>query len=153
MLARLADEGLGVRVWSWDKGWLAFRRPNLVLTPHFVSDGQYRKAISGAKINVGFLRKVNRDLQTTRSVEIPACGGFLLAERTEEHNRLFAEGSEAEYFGDYDELINKVRRFLEDNSARRRISAAGYKRCLQGSYSNRERLAPIVARMFAATNQ
>ena len=67
---------------------------------HFtdVIGDDYRKTICSSKIVLGFLRKVNADTQTSRTFEIPACGGFMLMERTENQQRLFEEGKEAEYF-------------------------------------------------------
>lgn len=38
---------------------------------------------------------MNYDLQTTRTMEIPACGSLLMAERTIEHEELFKDEEEA----------------------------------------------------------
>jgi hypothetical protein len=144
---RLAGEGIDVRVWgpSWD-GFRP-RSPRLVAHDTMLGGLEYAKAINAAKINLGFLRKVNRDLQTTRSIEIPACGGFLLAERTDEHLRLFEEGREAEFFSDFDELLRKCRHYLAHDDERARIAAAGRARCLAGGYSNAERLRAVLAHL------
>ena len=72
---------------------------------------------------------MNRDLQTTRSVEIPACGAFMLAERTEEHLELFEEGKEAEFFGSRDELLQKVRYYLTHAEDANRLPPPAAERC------------------------
>jgi spore maturation protein CgeB len=105
----------------------------------------YARALSGARIGVGFLRRICPDQHTTRSFEIPACGSLLLADRTEDHQAFFEEGREAEFFGSQDEMIDKARFYAANEPARARIAAAGRARCLSSGYAYIERLAPIMA--------
>lgn len=140
-IARLCDAGIPVTVTG--PGWHRHRRflpaTATVLPPAYGHD--YAARISATLVNLGFLRKMNRDVQTQRTVEVPACRGFLLAERTEEQQHLFAEGVEADYFSDDDELIQKARFYLANPGQARRISEASLQRCRSGRYSYTERLA------------
>ena len=141
----LAENGLSVRVWG--NGWEAFggkhtnlrvERRALVNRP---DDLQYTKAIVATKINLGFLRKINRDLQTDRSIEIPACGGFMLAESSSEHDRLFANGKEAVFYNGRQDLLDKTQRYLSDDTLRQSIAEAGRERCVASDYSHDRRMA------------
>ena len=126
----------------WGNGWHRVRsRPNLRIEGRAAEGRDFARVASASRINLGFLRKLNRDRQTTRSVELPACGAFMLAERTDEHRALFEEGKEAEFFADEEELIAKCRRYLGDEPARARIAAAGRARCLAAGYRNDDRMA------------
>ncbi len=141
----LAENGIQVGVWGdgWEEN-CQVRHANIIIKgPSIYGDG-YAKAICSFDIVLGFLRKINRDLQTTRSIEIPACGAFMLAERTDEHLELFEEGKEAEFFGTDAELLAKVRYYLTQEKARKRIARAGRERCLKSGYSYRERLSEIL---------
>ena len=100
----------------------------------------YARALSGAKIGLGFLRKVCPDQHTTRTFEIPACGSMLLADRTEEHQGFFEEGKEADFFASCEELLDKVKFYCGNESVRKKVSEAGYKRCVDGGYSYVHRL-------------
>jgi hypothetical protein len=110
-----------------------------------VYDDDYARALTGARIGVGFLRRICPDQHTTRSFEIPACGSLLLADRTEDHQGFFEEGREAEFFGSEEELVDKARFYAAHETARARIAAAGRARCVSGAYSYLERLRPILA--------
>ncbi|CAN0474731.1 unnamed protein product, partial [Discosporangium mesarthrocarpum] len=92
-LSFLAENGVTVRVWG--NGWeaLADIPAGLSIEGRPVVNSQreraYTKTLCATRINLGFLRKLNRDTQTDRTVEIPACGAFMLAERSDDHLRLF----------------------------------------------------------------
>ena len=105
----------------------------------------YARALTGARIGLGFLRKVCDDQHTTRTFEIPACGSMLLADRTDEHQEFFAEGSEAEFFSSQDELVDKVTFYTRHDAARSAIAAAGRARCETGRYAYVHRLDEALA--------
>lgn len=139
-LLALAHAGLRVRVWG--NGWrtLIGAHPNLRAENEPLDFDDVARACRAFKINLGFLRKLNGDQQTTRSLEIPACGGFMLAERTPEHLALFEEGLEAEFFASDAELLDKCQRYLGDEAARAAVARRGHERCLASGYSNAARL-------------
>lgn len=120
------------------------RHSKLVVRPGWVYGDDYARSICATKINLCFLRKIVGDLQTARSVEIPACGAFMLAERTDEHLALFQEGKEAEFFGSQDELLDKVKYYLIHDSQREQIAAAGRERCLRSGYGNHDRIRVVL---------
>jgi spore maturation protein CgeB len=78
---------------------------------------------------------VNYNQTASRSFEIPACGTFLLAVRTPQHLAAYAEGREAEFFGDHAELVRKARYYLEHPEERRAIARRGQQRCVSSGYS------------------
>ena len=143
LLRKLAESGIKTYVWGggWDK--FSVSHPNLVIHHNEVVADQYAKTLCSMDIALCLLRKKNRDLQTTRSIEIPACGVFMLAERTDEHMALFEEGKEAVYFSTPDDLVKKCRYYLDNPDERKRIAAAGRERCLISGYSNQDRIKGI----------
>jgi hypothetical protein len=147
-LSFLAEQGIPVKVWGkWPQRWRR-RHSNLRVMGASLWGDDYARGIGSFAINLAFLRKENRDLQTTRSIEIPACGGFMLAERTPEHRRLFQEGVEAEFFDSPEELLAKIQFYLDNEDKRRAMAAAGRQRCLTSGYSNPERLAGVLRHLF-----
>jgi spore maturation protein CgeB len=111
----------------------------------------YAKAIQCAKVNLGLLSKGNRDLHTTRSLEIPALGGLLCAERTSEHVAMYAEGSEALFWSDLDECAAMCRLALNDAALRQRISLAGRARVMASGHYNEKMMAALLDMALAGS--
>ena len=109
-----------------------------------IYEDRYAAVVAGSQIALGFLRELNPDQHTTRSFEIPAIGGFMLADRTEDHQEFFEEGKEAEYFSSDEEYRDKVAFYLANEPARRRLAAAGHRRCMTSGYSYDDRIRTVM---------
>ncbi len=144
-LSPLTDAAIDLAIWgaNWSESC-----SDASLLKNFrgstLSGRDYTKGIAGGRIGLGLLSPLHPDRSTTRSVEIPACGKFLLAERTEEHQELFEEGHEAEFFSEEAELVDKVHYYLDHDHERDRIAAAGRERCLNSGYSYQHQLKEIL---------
>jgi spore maturation protein CgeB len=108
---------------------------------------QYREAVWRSRINLSFLTHSNQDEFVHKSFEIAGCGGFLLAERSEGHRQRFKEDEEAVFFTGFDELVEKIRRYLPDEAARQRIAAAGNLRAARDGYYNDRQVQLILDRV------
>jgi spore maturation protein CgeB len=137
-MRRLQEGGVDLHVYGsgWrdvvERGWLANSRDRRLV------DREYSEAISGAKLGLSFVSEKNEDVQTTRNFEIPACGTAMLAPRTPELLRLFREDVDAIFFSSAEELLEKSRRYLADDSAREKIARNGLAR-VKGVHSNHAR--------------
>ena len=103
-------------------------RPLFPIAP--VVDTDYRKALSGAKIALCFLSKLNRDTYTRRNFEIPATGAFMLSEYSDDLATLYKEGLEAEFFRTKEEMMDKIKYYLTHDVQRREIARRGRERVL-----------------------
>ncbi len=149
LLRRLAAEpGIRLRLYGgyWDRDPVL--RP---LHRGFAYGRDYRLAVGGAKIALCLVRKANRDGHVMRTFEIPAMGGFLLADRTEEHRETYAEDREAVFYADETELLDKLRFYLGNDDARMKIAEAGRARITSGANTWKDRVVELLARASAAT--
>jgi len=148
-LAELAKLGvpLTIRGANWNKApeWRTLRS---YWKGGPLQGDDYAMAIQCAKVNLGLLSKGNRDLHTTRSLEIPALGGLLCAERTTEHLEMYVEGREALFWRDAEECATVCRAALQDDAHRERVAAAGHARSLVNGYGNENVLRSILERLF-----
>lgn len=127
--------------WGRARGMLSEDSPFRERFPvRVVVDEEYRKAISGAKIALCFLSKINRDTYTRRNFQIPAMKTFMLSEYSEDLASLFAEGEEAEYFRSREELLEKIDFYLRNELPRERIALKGHERLVKDGHDVTSRM-------------
>lgn len=118
------------------------------LQPHHRADylegDDYAHAVQCAKISLGLLSKGNRDLHTTRSMEIPSLGGLLCAERTPEHLAFYREGEEALFWSDAAECASACLGLLDDTARRERIAAQGRARSLRNGHTSENLIRKVI---------
>jgi len=88
------------------------------------------KVINSSKIVLAFMRRHNDEKVGCRTYEIPLCRGFMLHERTEEAEKLLESEKEADFFGSYEELKEKIDFYLARPELRKEISEAGCQKIL-----------------------
>jgi len=136
----------GIKIYIYGPNWhrkIRDSHENLIINPPLIGEN-YSKALSCSKISLCFLKKSNRDLHTSRSIEIPACKGFMIAERTNEHKKIFEEDKEAVFFETKEELLEKVRFYLLNNEKRIAIAHAGYNKVINSEFSYDDRAKEIL---------
>src|SRR6185312_10215224 len=84
------------------------------------------------------------DLLTSRSFHIPACGGFMLHERTAELSEVLTENESVACFSDADEMIEQIDRYVTDDAARAAIAARG-REVIAAAHSWDDRIREILA--------
>jgi spore maturation protein CgeB len=151
-LLKLMERGVPVTIrgTNWNKApeWSALKS---AWKGGPVVGDDYAKAIQCAKVNIGLLSKGNRDMHTTRSLEIPSLGGLLCAERTPEHLDMYVEGKEALFWADVDECAEQCQWALAHEEERRQIAVAGQARNAANQIRNESVMNEILTSAFTAS--
>ncbi len=131
----------------WGNRWNRVKR-NSKIRKHLrhkdVYELEFSKVLNSSKIALNFFRKGNRDVLNSRTFELPACGSFVIAERTEEQARFFEEGKEIVCFDNEEELKDKVAYYLQHDKERQRIASAALERLQKEDYSVRARTRAVL---------
>jgi spore maturation protein CgeB len=145
-MAELIEAGLPLTIygdrWQKAKEWSVIQK---VWKGKYLYGDDYAKAIQTAKISIGLLSKGNRDLHTTRSIEIPFLGGLLCAERTCQHLYFYKEGEEAVFWSTPKECISICKILLDDEEKRKKIAAQGRVRAVKNKYLNEAVMSSIIS--------
>lgn len=147
LLDYLIRNGIPVRVFGQPGQWRSARKRYSWARQQEIRPlwgDAYARALSSSKIALVFLSGLNRDVWTRRCFEIPACGSLMVAPRTPELCRLFAEDREAVYYSGREELLEKTRYYLSHDEERRGIASAGRLRCLRDGHDEVARAQQIL---------
>ena len=136
----IAEAGLTVVVYGSDKGnWAGKELHHRITLRPSVYSLEYRRCYHYGKIALCFLRKINRDKITQRSMEIPAMGRPMLAEKTEEHDEHFIDGKEYIGFRNDEEAVRVCKFWLKRDKERIKVGLSSRTRCLNSGYSSLDR--------------
>lgn len=147
-LEEIVRQGFSLRVFGPTKYWAQPLAQSAVLQhlapTQMVWGADYNRALCGAKVALCFLSKLNRDTYTRRCFEIPATKALMLSEYSDDLASLYAEGVEADYFRDRDELIEKIKHYVGDDAARRRVAQAGHDKVLSAGHDIDSRMKSML---------
>lgn len=145
ILNSLYEAGITVRVYGtgWESvqkhmKWLAKQEIRQVWGKEYVS------LLSGSKIAMVFLSGRNKDVYTRRCFEIPACGTMMIAPYTKELSTLFVESKEAVFWTSTEDLIDKIKYYLQNDVERDKIGLAGLERVKNDSHNETGRALEII---------
>jgi spore maturation protein CgeB len=139
----------GIKVVVFGNGWesVKYDSKKILIKNQAVYGEEYVRTINRTKINLGFLRKINRDQVTSRTMEIAGANSFLLAERTSRHLELFEEGSEAEFFSSESELLTKIESYLSNPGNIISTGNAARNRCILSDYGMSKQIVGILEKL------
>jgi spore maturation protein CgeB len=152
MLSALRDRLplMKLRIWGnqWEKR-VARNLDESVMGLGITGD-DYTRAICASSIGLCILSESRTgassgDRITARTFQIPACGTFMMHERSEEIGNYFDESVEAEFFDSADELAEKVTSYLNNHENRSRVARAGLERSLESDYSIDRRMREAIS--------
>lgn len=137
-MVRLLELGvpLSIRGNDWQKA-PEYERLRPIIRGEAVYGSDYVRTIQCARLALGLVSKGNRDLHTTRSLEIPFIGGAAFcAERTSEHEVMYQDGQQALLWNSAEECAECCREGLADPARLRRLAENGRKRVVQLRLAN-----------------
>lgn len=100
-----------------------------------VYNNDFVDLIHNTKVNLNILRNQNKGSHNMRTFDIPAAGGFILHEFSDEAACFFEEGIEVEFYRDVEECADKIKFYSENDELRNKIAQAGYKKIFSAGYA------------------
>jgi hypothetical protein len=148
--AELVKYGVPLSIYgnSWENlpNWKTIRR--YWKGPGLDEEYTYAAAIQSAKVCLGLVSKGNRDLHTSRSLEIPSLGGVFCSERTDEHLALYEENRDAVFWSSVEECAVKCHGLLADEAWRHSVAKNGRERYLKNGWTNEKVAAKVLEAAF-----
>ena len=120
----------GLRVYG-DEGWRAVESHGVRYMGPAGHRHELNRIYCGATINIDVGRLYQQDIVTMRVFDVLACGGFVLAEHSEELEQLFDVGREVVSYRNLHELRALVEHFLARPAEAAAIAARGYAAVLE----------------------
>jgi spore maturation protein CgeB len=141
----LRKQGISVEVWG--PRWKLTRIHEIAHNHYLMTDSMYERVASSTRVSqqemIAILQQsqINLNLSASsqtsqnqikgRNFEIPACGGFQISGYAGRLEEYFQIDHEIICYKTIDELVDKIRYYLQHEKERREIAEAGYRRILK----------------------
>lgn len=132
----LMNKGLKMKIYG--AGWSDYPKFNKIYGG-FLNPEEYTKVINQSKINLNFTKNyagVTHVIQ--RFFEINACKAFQLTEYSPRYSDLFKDKEELIMFKTKEELLKKIKYYLQNEKEREIIASKAYKRVISDFAKNIE---------------
>ncbi|MFH1148477.1 MAG: glycosyltransferase [Pseudomonadota bacterium] len=123
-LARLSQTNVSVKVWG-DPGWKSIEPHGIKYMGYAGHHREINSIYANSLINIDVNRIYQMDIVPMRIFDILACGGFVLAEHSDELTELFKVGYEVEAYRTFDELTEKAAYYLGHRDEAQEIAGRG----------------------------
>jgi len=138
----LVDHQRMLEIYSWSKinlnfsetPYYGFRKKFNLLAKLFIKKelGKYSLNVKNFWSNWLAAKSTQRRPVKARVFEVLACGGFLLTGKSDEPvEQIYQPGKEIVVFDSQNDLIDKVRYYLQHDKERQEIAAAGFERTIK----------------------
>jgi hypothetical protein len=131
-LEGIVESGVSLKLYGPGYDWDPVIKNSKFLSSHvpvnLVWAHEYNKALSGAKIALCFLSKLNRDTYTRRCFEIPATRTLLMSEYSDDLAQIYKEDEEIVFFRNKFELLDKIEYYINNPEALTKVANAGFMR-------------------------
>ena len=121
-----------------------YSRKNKNLVKLELAGTEYNAELNAAQIALVFLSSINHDTYTRRCFEIPATKTMMLSVYTDDLANMYEEDKEIVFFRTKEELVEKLRYYLNNEDAREQIALAGYNRVLKDGHEAKDRVKQIM---------
>ena len=134
-----ALNGINHNIKIFGNGWDRAKGSNLFT--YWQKDAGYgehmKDEIANAKIIFNFTRQQHVTGLSMKVFEIPACGGFMISNYTDEQNEILRDGMECVYYNSFSELNGLFEFYLNNEELRESVAFNSLIRIKEHSYFNR----------------
>lgn len=138
-------DGFNLKIWGsgWHKAGKEFKNKFILMYQEAWFE-EMSKVCNATKIIVDVLTAENNDTTNLKNFQIPACGGFLMSNRTDAILELFDEDKEIVCYSSFEELRSKCNYYLQNERERKKIATNAFNKVTNGNNSVLDRAIQIL---------
>lgn len=127
--SQLVDLNYSIKIWGHQPPvWQNNHQLSSLFKGEYLINEEKAKSVIAAKINLNTLVPAGVYSLNARAFEIAGIGGFQLIQYRAALSNIFEDGSELVSFKNFEDLLEKIKYFINNDELRNKIADAGQKR-------------------------